>query len=83
LKPREDPLIYGTDKEKSLFSPADGFWRNTAEQLAEAGIGCNLWLFPERFVDVGSVGEFATVVRNENALIRTDQILSSPRRCHQ
>jgi protein transport protein SEC24 len=57
LKPREDPLMYGTDKEKTLFSPADGFWRNTADQLAEAGIGCNLWLFPERFIDVGSVGE--------------------------
>jgi protein transport protein SEC24 len=57
LKTREDPLLYGTDKEKSLYSPAIPFWRNTAEELAEAGVGVNTFLFPERYIDAASVGK--------------------------
>lgn len=57
LKSREDPLLYGTDKEKSLYSPSIPFWRNTAEELAEAGVGVNTFLFPERYIDAASVGE--------------------------
>lgn len=57
LKPREDPLVYGTDKEKTLYGPGDPFWRNTAEELAEAGVGVNVFFFPERYIDVASVGE--------------------------
>lgn len=57
LKSREDPLLYGTDKEKSLYSPAIPFWRNTAEELAEAGVGVNTFLFPERYIDAASVGK--------------------------
>ena len=53
-------MIYGTPSERKLFSPSDPFYRNTSEQLAEAGVGCNLFLFPERFIDVGSLGSFAS-----------------------
>jgi protein transport protein SEC24 len=56
LKAREDPLVYGTDKERHLYGPGDPFWRNTAEELAEAGVGVNLFLFPERYMDIASVG---------------------------
>ncbi|KAJ9121491.1 hypothetical protein QFC22_002107 [Naganishia vaughanmartiniae] len=61
LKSREDPLLYGTDKEKSLYSPAIPFWRNTAEELAESGVGVNTFLFPERYIDAASVGILSTV----------------------
>ncbi|GHJ87945.1 hypothetical protein NliqN6_4347 [Naganishia liquefaciens] len=61
LKSREDPLLYGTDKEKSLYSPSIPFWRNTAEELAEAGVGVNTFLFPERYIDAASVGILSTV----------------------
>lgn len=57
LKSREDPLLYGTDKEKSLYSPVIPFWRNTAEELAESGVGVNIFLFPERYIDAASVGK--------------------------
>lgn len=58
LKPREDPLIYGTDKEKTLYIASDPFWRNTAEKMAEAGVGVNMFMFPERYMDIASVGEW-------------------------
>ncbi|KAJ9098064.1 hypothetical protein QFC19_006499 [Naganishia cerealis] len=56
-----DPLLYGTDKEKSLYSPAIPFWRNTAEELAESGVGVNTFMFPERYIDAASVGILSTV----------------------
>lgn len=61
LNAREDPLIMGTDKERTLYGPADAFWSNTAESLAEAGVGTNVFFFPERYIDVASVGTLAAV----------------------
>lgn len=56
LKHREDNKLYGTDKEKTLFIPADAFYRTTAEECVDSGIGVNLFLFPTQYVDVASLG---------------------------
>ena len=55
LNARDDPTIQNTDKERSLFTPADPFWRQAAEDLAEAGVGVNTFFFPETYTDVASV----------------------------
>lgn len=58
---RDDPTAYNTDKERTLFSPSDPFWRTTADQLAEAGVGVNTFLFPDQYTDVASVGSLSAV----------------------
>lgn len=55
LKHREDTKLYGTDKEKQLFAPADGFYRGVAEECVEAGIGINAFLFPSQYIDVATI----------------------------
>ncbi|GAA6061825.1 hypothetical protein JCM10212_001131 [Sporobolomyces blumeae] len=56
LKHREDPKLYGTDKEKTLFTVQDPFYRVSAEECVEAGIGINLFLFPSQYIDAATLG---------------------------
>jgi protein transport protein SEC24 len=65
LTARDDPTTYNTDKEKALFATADPFWRTTAEELAECGVGANVFLFPEQYTDVASVGTISVVTGGE------------------
>lgn len=65
LQRRDDPTSSNTDKEKSLFTSADPFWRNTAEEIAEAGVGVNVFFFPEQYTDVASVGTLCQITGGE------------------
>lgn len=65
LAVREDPSVYNTDKEKSLFTAADPFWRTTADELAEAAVGVNVFLFPDQYTDIASVGTLSAVTGGE------------------
>ena len=65
LTSRDDPTTYNTDKERALFSSADPFWRVTAEEAAEWGVGINVFLFPEQYTDVGSVGTLSSITSGE------------------
>ncbi|KAI5477132.1 protein transport protein SEC24 [Pseudohyphozyma bogoriensis] len=56
LKHREDTKLYGTDREKTLFASQDTFYRTTAEECVEAGVGVNVFLFPTQYIDVASIG---------------------------
>ncbi|ODN77810.1 hypothetical protein L202_04933, partial [Cryptococcus amylolentus CBS 6039] len=58
LTMRENPDYYQTDKEKILFTPTD-WYAQTADQLAEAGVGLNLFLFPDAYCDMASIGALA------------------------
>ena len=65
LAARDDPTVYNTDKEKALFTPLDPFWRLTAEELVENGVGVNVFFFPDRYIDVASVGTLASTTGGE------------------
>ncbi|WVR08759.1 hypothetical protein IAU60_005817 [Kwoniella sp. DSM 27419] len=65
LLAREDPSTYNTDKERALFSPATAFWRELSDELAEAGVGVNIFMFPEVYCDVASVGSTSAVTGGE------------------
>lgn len=56
LKHREDTKLYGTDKERNLFVPQDGFYRGVAEECVDAGIGINVFFFPSQYIDVATIG---------------------------
>lgn len=57
LKMREDNKLYGTDKERTLFTAQDPFYRQIGEECADAGIGINLFVTPIQYVDIASIGE--------------------------
>uniref|UniRef100_A0A1A8S4A5 SEC24 family, member C n=1 Tax=Nothobranchius rachovii TaxID=451742 RepID=A0A1A8S4A5_9TELE len=56
LKNREDKKLIGTDKEKSLFQPQVGFYNNLAKECVAQGCCVDLFLFPNQYVDVATLG---------------------------
>ncbi|KAM9716920.1 protein transport protein Sec24C isoform 1-T1 [Menidia menidia] len=56
LKNREDKKLIGTDKEKSLFQPQVGFYNNLAKDCVAQGCCVDLFLFPNQYVDVATLG---------------------------
>ncbi|XP_013862544.1 protein transport protein Sec24C isoform X2 [Austrofundulus limnaeus] len=56
LKNREDKKLIGTDKEKSLFQPQSGFYNNLAKECVAQGCCVDLFLFPNQYVDVATLG---------------------------
>ncbi|PWN40909.1 hypothetical protein IE81DRAFT_325090 [Ceraceosorus guamensis] len=65
LKHREDTKLYGTDKERNLFIPQDGWYRGVAEECVEAGIGINVFFFPSQYIDVATIGTLSGVTGGE------------------
>lgn len=53
---RDEVAVLGTDKEYSLFSPQDEHWTQIGEELAERGIGVDLFIFPSQTLDVATIG---------------------------
>ncbi|KAM9837556.1 protein transport protein Sec24C [Aulostomus maculatus] len=56
LKNREDKKLIGTDKEKSLFQPQVGFYNSLAKECVAQGCCVDLFLFPNQYVDVATLG---------------------------
>nr|XP_023659096.1 protein transport protein Sec24C-like isoform X3 [Paramormyrops kingsleyae] len=56
LKNREDRKLIGTDKEKSLFQPQVSFYGNLAKECVAQGCCVDLFLFPNQYVDVATLG---------------------------
>jgi protein transport protein SEC24 len=65
LRTREDQKLYGTDKEKTLFTSQDALYRQLGEECADAGVGVNLFLFPSQYIDVASIGVLAGLTGGE------------------
>ncbi|XP_041671422.1 protein transport protein Sec24C isoform X2 [Cheilinus undulatus] len=56
LKNREDKKLIGTDKEKSLFQPQVSFYNSLAKECVAQGCCVDLFLFPNQYVDVATLG---------------------------
>ncbi|XP_068161056.1 protein transport protein Sec24C isoform X2 [Antennarius striatus] len=56
LKNREDRKLIGTDKEKSLFQPQVSFYNSLAKECVAQGCCVDLFLFPNQYVDVATLG---------------------------
>ncbi|XP_063817407.1 protein transport protein Sec24C isoform X2 [Pseudophryne corroboree] len=56
LKNRDDKKLLGTDKEKTLFQPQTTFYTNLAKDCVAQGCSVDLFLFPNQYVDVATLG---------------------------
>ncbi|KAI1310209.1 COPII coat Sec23p-Sfb3p heterodimer component [Mortierella claussenii] len=65
LKHRDDSKLYGTDKERTLYAPQDDFYKNLAESCVGAGVSIDLFLFPNAYVDVASLGCLSSITGGE------------------
>ncbi|KAI8368227.1 Sec23/Sec24 trunk domain-containing protein [Radiomyces spectabilis] len=62
LKNRDDPKLYGTDKENTLFKPQDIFYTNLAKECVKQGVCVDLWLFPQNtYVDISTLGQLTGI----------------------
>ncbi|KAA3672589.1 protein transport protein SEC24 [Paragonimus westermani] len=57
LKNRDDRRLIGTDKEKSLLTPAVEFYTGLGQVCVEAGCSVDLFLFPNAYTDVATLAE--------------------------
>ncbi|XP_036618617.1 protein transport protein Sec24D isoform X2 [Trichosurus vulpecula] len=56
LKNRDDRKLLNTDKEKTLFQPQTNIYEALAKDCVSNGCCVNLFLFPNQYVDVASMG---------------------------
>ncbi|XP_069741726.1 protein transport protein Sec24C-like isoform X2 [Narcine bancroftii] len=56
LKNRDDKKLVNTDKEKVLFQPQTSFYNNLAKECVAHGCCVDLFLFPNQYVDVATLG---------------------------
>ncbi|KAF9434857.1 COPII coat Sec23p-Sfb3p heterodimer component [Entomortierella beljakovae] len=56
LRQRDDSKLYNTDKERTLYAPQDDFYKDLAESCVDAGLSIDLFLFPNAYVDVATLG---------------------------
>ncbi|KAK3818887.1 MAG: Sec23/Sec24 trunk domain-containing protein [Benniella sp.] len=61
LRHREDSKLYGTDKEKQLYGPQDDFYTKLAESCVDAALSIDLFLFPNAYIDVATLGCLSTI----------------------
>ncbi|CAF4624093.1 unnamed protein product, partial [Rotaria magnacalcarata] len=57
LSNREDKKLLGTEKEKALFSPANDVYTKLGEECAQSGCAVDLFVFPNNYVDLATIGE--------------------------
>lgn len=59
LKNRDDPKVYGQEREKGLFQPQDTFYTQLGASCVQAGVSIDLWLIPALstpYMDVATIG---------------------------
>uniref|UniRef100_UPI00358F8CCA protein transport protein Sec24C isoform X2 n=1 Tax=Myxine glutinosa TaxID=7769 RepID=UPI00358F8CCA len=56
LKNREDRKLLNTDKEKTMFQPQGNVYQNLVKDCVAAGCSVDLFLFPNQYVDVATLG---------------------------
>lgn len=57
LKNRDDRKLLGSDKEKTLLSPASDYYTRLGQRCVEAGVGVDLFVCCDSYVDLASIGQ--------------------------
>ncbi|KNC80263.1 hypothetical protein SARC_07373 [Sphaeroforma arctica JP610] len=56
---RFDSKAIGTDKEPKLLKSGNEAYTEMAKEMVKVGVSCELFLFPNAFADVATLGEFS------------------------
>lgn len=67
-KPREQHKIYGTEKEKDLLRPLDGFWTSTALESAKRQISFDLLMFSDAYCELVTLGQICHITNGAQHL---------------
>ncbi|GBG28457.1 Protein transport protein SEC24 [Hondaea fermentalgiana] len=59
LAHRENVRLLGTDKEHTLFQPADAFYQNTVSEMGKNQVSIELFLTPTAYCDAASLHSLA------------------------
>jgi protein transport protein SEC24 len=59
LQNRDNPRLYGTDKEHTLLQAANKYYRAKAENCVQYHLMFDLLLFPDQYTDIATLGELA------------------------
>jgi protein transport protein SEC24 len=59
LQNRDNPRLYGTDKEHTLLQAATKHYRTKAESMTQYHLMCDVLAFPDTFMDIATLGELA------------------------
>ncbi|KRZ25409.1 Protein transport protein Sec24C [Trichinella pseudospiralis] len=65
LKNREDRRLLGTDKEKTILTSQSDFYAKLSEECRSVGCGVDLFLFPNSFIDVATIGEICRLTGSQ------------------
>jgi protein transport protein SEC24 len=55
LQRRDNPNLYGTEKERALLVPQTSFYHTLGGQCSKSNISVDLFLFPKTYIDVASL----------------------------
>ncbi|XP_066576734.1 protein transport protein Sec24D [Amia ocellicauda] len=77
LKNRDDRKLLNTEKEKTLFQPQKGVYESLAKECVSNSCCVDLFLFPNQFVDVATMGDIplhtgGTLYKYSNFQIQAD-----------
>lgn len=61
LKSKNDRSLLGTDKEKNALVPQEDSYTKLGEQCVKSGVTVDLFLFPNAFIDVATIGQLSAV----------------------
>ncbi|KAI9232353.1 MAG: Sec23/Sec24 trunk domain-containing protein [Podila humilis] len=65
LRQRDEARLYGTEKERVLYTSQDPFYQKLAESCVQVGLSIDLFLFPNAYIDIATVGTLASVTGGE------------------
>lgn len=57
LKNRDDRKLLGSDKEKMVLCPASEYYTRLGQRCVEAGVGVDLFVCCDSYVDLASIGQ--------------------------
>ncbi|PIK59456.1 hypothetical protein BSL78_03600 [Apostichopus japonicus] len=61
LKTRDDRKLLGTEKEKTILSPQSQVYTKLGQECVKAGCSVDLFLFPNSYVDVATIGQVTSL----------------------
>lgn len=61
ITPREYQKTYGTEKDKELLRPIEGFWTTTATEAAKQQISFDAFLFPTEYCELVTISHLSHV----------------------